>query len=242
MNSEIKQIEDRIANLEKSSRGKFGFFIQYLLSPILVVAIGVLVNFQIEKDKKELQQLTVAQSMMATLFSDDEYKTLATKRLLDEVLKDENLKTEIGNIIKDYMSSKFVASVRDGNYERATGIYEAVTNIGGNESLAIASEIQKKDQSTKALSKYQTAKINEEEGFAALLNENYALAIDKFKKAYEAYPKYHSVSEIYLLLYQTKEAMDDTRVKNKVIRKIVKNYSWKAPEKIISELRKKIDD
>lgn len=73
MKTEKEQLGDRIANLEKSKRGGLGFFVQYLLSPILVVAIGVLVNLQIEKDRKELQQLKVAQSMLTTLFSDDEF-------------------------------------------------------------------------------------------------------------------------------------------------------------------------
>lgn len=240
MESEIKQLEDRVAKIEKQRHGRFGFFIQYLLSPILVVAIGVLVNLQIEEDRKELQQLKIAQSMLVTLFSDDEFKTLATKRLLDEVLEDDNLKVEIGNIITDYMSSKFAESVRDGNYEKAAGMYEAVESIGGDTGSVIASRIQEKDQSTKAISKYETAVIREEEGFSALLNEDYALALEKFKQAYDVYPKFHSVSEIYHLLSKNKEKMDEAPVKEKVISKIIKNYSWKAPEKSIAKLRGRI--
>lgn len=146
------------------------------------------------------------------------FKTLATKRLLEEVLVDESLKEEIGNIISDYMKNKFTTSAKEGNYEKAATVYEAVKNIGGNNSLALVSELEKIDQSTKALSKYQTAKINEEEGFSALLNRNHLLATDKFKNAYEAYPEYHSVSEIYRLLSKNKGELDNDLVKREVIR------------------------
>lgn len=86
------------------------FFTQYILSPLLVVAIGVLVNYQIEQNRQQFQQIRIAQSMLSTLFSDDEFQTLATRRLLDEVLQDEGLKREIGDIVADYMRSKFVES------------------------------------------------------------------------------------------------------------------------------------
>lgn len=229
-------MEDYIKGSHKGTR----FFVQYLLSPIIVVVIGVVVNWQIEQDRKEVQQIKIAQSMLSTLFSEDEFKTMATKRLMDKVLQDDELKTEIGSIVTDYMNSKFIASAKEGDYEKAVSVYMAVKDVGGDVGEVIATKIKEKEEANSVFSKYEVAKLNEEEGFSALMAEDYNIAIEKFKKAYDVYPRYHSVSEIYRLLMRNKDKMDDDDTKNKVIKKIVENYSWKGPQESIAMLRAKI--
>ena len=83
----------------------------------MVVVVGLMFNWQLEKDKKEIQQLQIAQTMLSTLFSEDKFKTLATKRLMDEVLESEKLKNEIGSIVEDYLTVKFNKSFEEGDYD-----------------------------------------------------------------------------------------------------------------------------
>jgi len=68
MANSVEELENRIMELEKDRRNRLRFFIQYLLSPLLVVIVGVIFNWQLEKGKKEIQQLQIAQSMLTTLF------------------------------------------------------------------------------------------------------------------------------------------------------------------------------
>lgn len=237
MDPKTQALEERLSKLENESSGGFRFFTQYLLSPILVVVIGVIVNWQIEQDRKEVQQIKIAQSMLSTLFSDDEFKTMATKRLMDEVLQDSALKTEIGKIITDYMNSKFISSSESGDYESAIKVYTAVKSIGGETGQRIASDIQQQQEAKSVFSKYEAAKLNENKGFSALVKGDFEDAIIRFKNAYEVYPQYHSVSEIYRLLLKNKDKLHEENVRNAIIKKIVENYSWKAPQDSIEQLR-----
>lgn len=95
----MKEIAERLGKLEKGKDGGVKFFVQYLLSPLLVVMVWLLFNWQIESSKKEVQQLQLAYSMLNTLFSDDEIKTITTKRLMDEVITREDLKNAIGIMV-----------------------------------------------------------------------------------------------------------------------------------------------
>jgi len=52
--------------------------------------------------------------------------------------------------------------------------------MGGESSAQIVSIIKKENEKTQAVSKFEKAKLNEEEGFSALLAGNYALAMKKF--------------------------------------------------------------
>ncbi len=237
MEEQNQQIETRLSKLEKKTQGGVRFFVQYLLSPFLVVAIGVVVNWNIEQDRKEVQQIKVAQSMLSTLFSEDEFQIMATKRLMDEVLQDESLKIEIGKIVNDYMISKFNALANEGDYENAVKVHTAVESIGGNAGSEIAKNIEANKDSKSIFYNYEIAKRNEKEGFSALVREDYVVAIEKFKKAYEVYPQYHSVSEIYKLLKNNKDKLTEHTTKRRVIKKILNDYSWKAPQGSISILR-----
>ncbi len=238
MGNSIEELEYRIEHLEKDKQSKFRFFVQYLLSPLLVVAVGLLFNWQLEKDKKEIQQLQIAQTMLATLFSEDKFKTLAAKRLMDEVLENEKLKKEIGNIVEDYLTIKFNKSFEEGDYESAQDILEATETMGGAIGENIAKEIEndKKD----ALTKYQRARENELNGFKALINNNFNLALEKFRKAYDSYPDLHSVSEIYHLLESNQSEFDAPETGVKIYKEIVEKYSWKVPSDIIQALKNKI--
>ena len=46
-NDNIESLENRIKKLESSKQNKFRFFIQFLLSPLLIIIIGAIFNSQL---------------------------------------------------------------------------------------------------------------------------------------------------------------------------------------------------
>jgi hypothetical protein len=55
------------------------------------LVIGGILNSQLEKKKTEIQQIQLAQNMMASLFSDEAHKSFATQRFMEKVLEDDSL-------------------------------------------------------------------------------------------------------------------------------------------------------
>jgi hypothetical protein len=241
METSAKSLEERVADLEKGKQGRvrIRFFVQYLLSPLLVLVVGLVFNWQLERSKKEIQQLQIAQSMLTTLFSEDEFKALATKRLMDEVLEDESLRREIGGIVEDYLRSKFDQSIEEGDVESAQKIFDAAKSIGGSAGQTIAREIESDEGKRETLSKYRQARDHEIKGFEALIREDLVSALANFKKAREIYPDLHNVAEIYQLLFAASGRFDRPEVRRGVYGEIVSKYSWKVPENVIQELEAK---
>jgi tetratricopeptide (TPR) repeat protein len=240
MPTSIEELESRITKIERSTQNKLSFFVQYFLSPILVVVIGLIFNWQLEMDRKEIQQIEIAQSMLTTLFSDDEFKSLATKRLMDKVLDDESLKSEIGEIVENFLTSKFNDSIRDEDFEAAQQIYSAAKSIGGNVGKEIIAKIDTNKARKESLTRYEKAIQHEQEGFVALIREDFKSAMENFSKAYNEYSRLHSVAEIHNLLSKNKDKFAESSVQIHIYSEIIKKYSWKVPSGIIQELKMKI--
>jgi hypothetical protein len=55
---ELDQLEKRVSKLERGGTARFA--VQYLLSPILVLALGFYFNLRLEQTKSELERIEVA--------------------------------------------------------------------------------------------------------------------------------------------------------------------------------------
>ena len=51
---ENSALEARVAKLEKQSASRF--FVQYLLSPLLVLAVGAVMNYRVEQNRGEIER------------------------------------------------------------------------------------------------------------------------------------------------------------------------------------------
>lgn len=231
----IENLEGRIELPEKDKQSKFRFFIQYLLSPLLVLLVGLLFNFQLEKEKKELQQIQIAQSMLATLFSEDKFRTMATKRLMDEVIESKALKNEINNIVQDYLKLKFDQSYKKGDYESAQEILQASETMGGKTGEMLSNQIDAGRKQT--LSRYEKARSYELKGFEALARNQFETALSNFKEAEKIYPDLHSVSEIRKLLESSRKDFSSPVIQKQIKQKVVRQYSWKVPEDKILQFK-----
>lgn len=235
----IDEIEDRLSKLEKSKEGRGKFYLQYLVSPLLVVLLGLSFNWQIEAGKKDAQQLQLASSMLDTLFADNELKTLATKRLMDEVLQREDLRIALGKIVDEYLSTKFRNSIEQGDIAKAKQISDAATLVGGNSGEAIAAMIQANPSDAKVISKYDEALRLEAKAYDALLRGDAREAIQSLEEAEKVYPSFHTVSEVAQLLRRNEGQFSEPMVQEQVIKDVLKNHSWKLPPEVIERLEDK---
>lgn len=85
--------------------------------------------------------------------------------------------------------------------------------------------------------KYKIALEHEEEAFDFMLKGEYQKAIASFESAENIYPSFHQVYEIARLLRKEKANMGNESVKEKVFKRIINDYSWKAPEKYLLKLK-----
>lgn len=103
----------------------------------------------------------------------------------------------------------------------------------------------------KLASTVQTGDIasqNERLGFLALLNGNLTEARAKFKIAYDAFPTYHNVDEIYHVLltedrvkqYNQANEIEKKAIEKQIFQAIVTNYSWGAPPDLLSQIKAKL--
>ena len=88
----------------------------------------------------------------------------------------------------------------------------------------------------------KTASVREREGFENILAGRWNAAMESFQAAYEAYPDYHNVSEIYGLLKNKLDALvaGDEKAVQEVLNAIVERYSWGAPEDVIARIKGKL--
>ncbi|MFZ5449551.1 MAG: SPOR domain-containing protein [Thermodesulfobacteriota bacterium] len=115
--TELQDLEMRIQKVEKSKESPARFFLQYLLSPLLLVIIGGLLNFQLEKAKQEfhkieleLKRIETTQKFMTELFSDNPQRALIAEKLIS-VIVDKKLANEIIDIVEKFYSQKLAESL-----------------------------------------------------------------------------------------------------------------------------------
>lgn len=212
------------------------FFLQYLVSPILVVALGLVFNAKLEEQRQQLQQIQLAQTMLSTLFSDDYYKSLATKRLLDELLLDP-LRGEMDGIVQEYFSKRANEAIATGDVSVADDIVRAAKIVGGASGKAIVNAVEGNDSNKEALTRYEDARAKELAGYRALAANDFNGAMKSFDEAAKVYPDLHSVAEVGSLLSANKAQINDPVVQQKIREQVAQQYSWKVPQDIVQRLK-----
>jgi hypothetical protein len=122
--TEIQELEKRIETLEKKKESPARFFLQYLLSPLLLLVIGFLLNYQIEKAKQgfqlielELKRIEATQKFVTELFSDNPQRALIAERLIAEIVE-EKLAKDIAEIVENYYKGKVEKLVARKEFEK----------------------------------------------------------------------------------------------------------------------------
>jgi hypothetical protein len=234
--ADSEDLEKRLSKLENVSGGKF--FVQYLLSPLLIICIGTFVNWRIEQGRSETQRIDLAQKMVTSLFSGNPDQAFALERLMARIV-DKDLADEIRVTVGKYYQARVKDSLKQGNVEAAAQIVSAAEQIGGSAAETVAQSV-KPDQRAQIdgfRSRVDVAQSREREGFQKLLSGDVDGAISAFDAAEAAYPGFHDASELAQLIRQKKADLADPVRQKEIFRTITSRYAWHAPQDLVGQLR-----
>jgi len=236
-------LETRVSKLEKQGSAKF--FVQYLLSPLLLLIFGAVLNARVERSrealeeaKADIQRLDLAQKMIPILFAGNPDQAFATQRLMEKVLDPEVAK-DFREVITKYYSAKIESDVKKGDFQAAAATLTAAQNIGGQAAVQVEQSVQGAQKRTlqRYADKLHIASLKEREGFEDLLAGKYDEAIQAFQAAENAYNSYHQVYELARLLRSRRQELNDVNTKGKVLQLVVEKYSYGAPPDLIEKLK-----
>lgn len=239
------ELETRLVKIEKQSSSRF--FIQYLLSPLLVLIVGATINYkvsnEIEKAKSDIQRIDLAQKMIPIIFAGNPDQAFATQRLINKVV-DTKTAIELEDIITKYYKAKIETDLNTGNIQSAIKTIEAAKAIGGQSAEQVIQSVKEdkeKDKVIKTYSiKFQKASQKEREGFEALIAGKYDDAIKAFQDSESIYNSYHQVYELARLINDHKQEMIDENKRNEIFKLIIDRYSYRAPQDLLDQLKETI--
>lgn len=168
---EYHDLAGRVKALESQRQKIVTFVFQYLLSPLLVVAIGYFFSSRIEKAKEafsklelHVKQIEAAQKMLNELFSGTPERAFIAESLISKVVE-KDLSEHIHKIVSEYYANEVKKSISADNTQKIEEIAKATRSI---ESVAAQDVIQQIEQQimfvvAASFSTLSDAKANAEE-------------------------------------------------------------------------------
>lgn len=241
---ENTELEGRIAKLEK--QGASRFFVQYLLSPLLVLVVGAFMNWRVESNRQniesarsEIQRIELAQKMLPNLFSNNASEAFATQRLMQKVLDPEMAK-EIVAMVENYYREKYKSDVEGGDTKSAVETLTAAQRIGGASADQFAQSVTQQNGNAtiqQIKTGLQLAAEKEREGFENLIHGKYGDAAKSFQESTDAYATYHNSAELARLIKDRGYEMSDGTKRKEVFQVIIDKYSWGVPQDLLNQLK-----
>lgn len=227
---QVAKLDKRLEELERRSRGRLRFFIQYLLSPLLVAGVAAGLNFyyqgQLEEQRNEISQYELVNKMLPQLVHSSTQVAEATRLVLEHVINDAKLREELNSVFNKNVLAQTMSELADAAPAQREKILR--------ETYQIAPQLEPE------LNRYDDALRLENQGFEALVVGNLELAIRSFEQIQEVYPGYHNAAELAVLLRENQERWENPQVRREVYRTVIDKFSWKAPRTQIEELRKRL--
>lgn len=230
---------------QKRGGGFSRFALQYLVSPILVAAIGFYFNMrlqdakaELERSRQQLDRIAVAHEIIQNALSSDYEQCFITLRLVEVVLEPE-LAAQVIEGVTDYLSRRAGSELAQGRPEEAVAIVKAAQSTGGEAGRKVEESILKATavpQAPERLSKAQKAEEYTSEGFRCLLSGRYEEALGLFRKAEETYPGYGSAAEIMETLSRRFQEMTDPDAERRVVDEIIEKFSWQTQRDFSQEM------
>ena len=93
----------RESSSAEKGQSPFRFFVQYLLSPILVALLGIYFNSRLEATKTDVERMKMAEQLLPNLFGKNHSQALASEKLLSRLV-DSQLADELNQITEDYFT------------------------------------------------------------------------------------------------------------------------------------------
>ncbi|PCH97998.1 MAG: hypothetical protein COB85_02310 [Bacteroidetes bacterium] len=228
---DIEKLENRVTKLEKHGIGKI--LVQYVLSPVLIIAVGTMLNYKVDKNKEELQRLEIAEGMITGMFNDESpYKTFATLRIMKNVL-DELLYEEIKEIIENFYAnkSKTIAETDE--------ILAAAEQVGGEDVNEVARGIMSDSSIFVELAQFRKAKVLEEEAIDDLLKGNIDGAIAKLDSTSKISAEFEQSPVLAKFIEENRDSLEDPLRREKVYQQILKNPNYNLQKNSLGNLKKR---
>ena len=145
----LDELDKRVAKLE--TQNSFQFFVQYLLSPLLIVAVGAFTNWHIERTRMEAQALDLtmrteaqridlAHKMLPSLWDGNPDLAFATERLLSRVV-DKEFASELHAIVVKFYQGQLKSDIQAGNFARADELVESARTVGGSAAQEVIGSV-----------------------------------------------------------------------------------------------------
>jgi tetratricopeptide (TPR) repeat protein len=224
------------------------FALQYLVSPILVAAIGFYFNMrlqdakaELEKSRQQLDRIEVAHEIIQNALSSDYDQCFITLRLVEVVLEPD-LAAQVIDGVTEYLGRKAGRELAEGRPEEAVAIVKAAEATGGEAGRKVEEGILRATLAPEVperLSRAQQAEDYTSTGFRYLVSGRYQDAIEVFQKAEEIYPGYGSAAEIVQLLRVSLSGMADPEIERRVIREIIERFSWTGQKANVQDLQQR---
>lgn len=240
----IDKLEATMAQLEeREKQSAFQFFVQYLLSPLLLVALGAVMNWRVEKAKADIEskkveteRIDLAQKMIPTLFGGKPEQAFATERLMAKVVEP-GVAKEFEDIVAKFYKLQIESDAKAGNFENVEKTVSAAKALGGGAADQVVQSVKPHSDTANKLQNYSVASQEERAGFESLVAGRYDGALQHFQNAEKAYNGYHYVYEIAQLLRSKKTDFANPETRKQLLAKILTNYSYQAPPDLLEQLK-----
>ncbi len=221
----LKEIDAKISRLKGDTLWRF--IVQTILAPLTIVAVGLIVNWQIERNKAANDRIEAAREMIPLLFDNSPSKAFATERLLARIV-DPEIADELHKIVSDHYNAEIETNLRNGDTATAAKVLAAAEKSGGEAGKNVVGTIGQDSARFLMLRRFNgkaaDAAAMEREGFQHLLAGRYDDAIRAFASAEKIYPTYHSVYEIGRLLRERRSDLENPTARKEILARIEKTY------------------
>lgn len=225
-------------------------FIKFILGTFTIGIITTFINYHIQQ--KEIKLKEIEQQRAIELKEQEQLGNFIQHALQEDIGTRKRFAEYFSTVtrskeLRDRWSS-YYEIVRD-EYNQTKKELSALKEELGLEKLdeqrkvkiiAKVEQLEAKLEvpTTSGSSKYTLAIEKEREGFESLIEGQFEKAIISFETAEKIYPSFHQAYEIAKLLKNERLKLGNSEDYKNILRKIVDNYSWKAPKDLIDELRK----
>jgi len=234
---EIEKLQLDIQEKKRSFFNQPSFWI-----PILTVAISLSANvfqWSNSKNEKTLVDIQIAQAKLDKQKADDQLKMLqqqidaaqaAYESTNQKIAEAEKRLQEATERLGQSQSPQVAAAAAEAG--RALADARQINNRAqaGLRTLSIANSQPGGKNSA-------LAEAKEREGFEKLIAGDYDGAAQAFQDADNAYPTFHSASEISRLIKARRNDLNDPAKRKEVFQTIARQYSFGAPPELINKLK-----
>lgn len=216
------------------------FFLQYLISPIVIAIVGFVINSNINERKQKLETYKFYADIFTDAFNDDNpEKGLKLANMLPLLMEDKFIADSFKNNIYAYYQAVLEKSLINGDEAKLESVAKAITE---NAPPVTNQDINEEKNNivinnAKTISKRaQIAKEYEKKGLESIEKNDLATAKKNFDSAEKTYNGYHNAYEISKLLNKNIQELNNNPANKEIIlsnvkTNIEKKYSWGLEKK-----------